>query len=195
MTVWDHKRNSQGNGSRVLILEWNDSYKLHTRMQKMKQDQGCVASRGANPLQDSRDHRTTVFRQAAILLRAEASSWRRRNYKSLLLTLLSTLCIVLFIWSFEEAIEVFNGMAGSVSMAFGGPAGHESAGSIPSCKDDVFMDPKSCYTVIFAPDTSEFRDVVDRMVRGCRRSRKALLALLVHHAPNITPCDGFLLDL
>ena len=149
-----------------LLLDWNDANTLYIRMKKAEFDLK-VASGGDFPRHSL--HRTTVFRQAAILLRAEASSWRRRNYKSLLLTLLSTLCIVLFIWSFSEAIEAFQGLAGTVSLTFGGPVGDRSTGSIPSCKNDVFMDPNNCYTVIFAPNTSEFRDVVDRMVRGCPR--------------------------
>lgn len=143
-------------------------------MNKTKQNQGTVP-RGGSPRNRDRNssYRTAVpfFRQAAILLGAEASSWRRRNYKSLLLTLLSTLCIVLFIWSFEEAIEVLRAMSGSTRLTFGGPSGHQGAGSIPSCTEDVFMDPGNCYTVIYAPNTSEFRDVVDRLVR-CRWSRK-----------------------
>ena len=131
---------------------------------KTKQKNEC-ADPGAGSLRC--DHQTAwpILRQAFVLLRAEASSWRRRNYKSLILTLLSTLFIVLFTWSFEEAFEVYRSVSGSVSLAFGGPSGQHSHGSIPSCTEDVFMDPQNCYTVIFAPNTSEFLNVVHRMVR------------------------------
>ena len=64
---------------------------------------------------------------------------------------------MLFVWSFEQAIGIYQRLSShKEEVSF-------SASSLPSCKDDVFLDRERCYTMIYAPNSSEFRDVVGRM--------------------------------
>lgn len=66
--------------------------------------------------------------------------------------------MVLFLWSSERFASVFFPSSQSLEVS------PDSLARIPSCNDDVFMEPTAnCYTLIYAPNTTEFRDVVGRL--------------------------------
>lgn len=100
-------------------------------------------------------------KQIGALLLADAKSWRRRKYRSLIRTLVSTLFISTLLWSSQRVVRFLNDQQASSSSQ--SPVVDVTSLGIPSCTNDVFMDPETCYTVIYAPNTTEFGKVVGRL--------------------------------
>ena len=99
-------------------------------------------------------------KQIGALLLADAKSWRRRKYRSLITTLVSTLFISTLLWSSQRVVRFLDDQQASSSQS---PVVDVTSLGIPSCTNDVFMDPETCYTVIYAPNTTEFGEVVGRL--------------------------------